>query len=244
MGIGADFIRLTKYGKAETSDMERGLPAPPPEPLFDGKRIALFAADNKFIKKTDLSDAIEDRRSIRKFSKEEMNLYELSYLLWCTQGVKDVYKNSITFRTVPSAGARHALDTYVFANNISGLPAGLYRYLALDHSLGLIEEKNFEEELVLVCMNQDFLKDANAVFVWAADAYRMTWKYGERGYRSLFLDAGHASQNLYLSAEAVMCGVCAIGAFDDDKINGILGLDGENNFTVLMAAVGKKEERE
>jgi len=77
-------------------------------------------------------------------------------------------------------------------------------------------------------------------FIWAADFYRMSWRYGERGLRYIYIDAGHVCQNLYLAAEAINSGVCAIGAYEDDIINEILGLDGENQFTVYVATLGKR----
>ncbi len=77
-------------------------------------------------------------------------------------------------------------------------------------------------------------------FAWTVDSYRMTWRYGERGYRYLHLDAGHVCQNLYLAAESVDCGVCAIAAFDDEAANRLLGLDGEEQFVIYFATVGKK----
>jgi SagB-type dehydrogenase family enzyme len=68
----------------------------------------------------------------------------------------------------------------------------------------------------------------------------MTWRYSQRGYRYLHLDAGHVCQNLYLSAESVGCGVCAIAAFLDEEINPAMGIDGENEFVIYVATVGKK----
>lgn len=67
----------------------------------------------------------------------------------------------------------------------------------------------------------------------------MTWRYGERGFRDIFLEAGHICQNLYLSSQAVNCGVCAIGAFIDDELNNLLQVDGEKKFVLYMASVGK-----
>ena len=82
---------------------------------------------------------------------------------------------------------------------------------------------------------------ASAVtFIWVAVVHRMAWRYGQRGYRYLHLDAGHACQNLYLAAESVGCGVCAIAAFDDEDVSRVLGLDGEDQFAIYVATVGKK----
>jgi len=90
------------------------------------------------------------------------------------------------------------------------------------------------------CLRQNMVANCAVTFIWDADFYRMSWRYGERGLRYIYLDAGHVCQNLYLAAEAVSSGVCAIGAFEDDKINEILGLDGENHFTVYVATLGKR----
>ena len=83
---------------------------------------------------------------------------------------------------------------------------------------------------------------SGVVFLWTAVPYRMTWRYGERGYRDLHLDAGHVCQNLYLAAEAVGCGVCAIAAFDDDVMNDLLGIDGNDQFLIYLATAGKKDD--
>ena len=80
-----------------------------------------------------------------------------------------------------------------------------------------------------------------ATFLWVADKKRMEWRYGDRGARYLHLDAGHVCQNLYLSAEAIESGVCAIAAFDDDEINRVVGVDGKEQFVIYVATVGKKQ---
>jgi SagB-type dehydrogenase family enzyme len=80
---------------------------------------------------------------------------------------------------------------------------------------------------------------SGVTFFWVAVSERMEWRYPVRGYRYLHLDAGHVCQNLYLAAEAISCGVCAIAAFDDEKVNEALNLDGENLFVIYVATVGK-----
>ena len=144
-------------------------------------------------------------------------------------------------RTVPSAGARHAFETYLCVNNISGLTPGLYRFLALEHAL--LEERpgsDFADRLAKACLGQDTVKTCAATFIWTAVVVRMTYRYGERGYRYLYLDAGHVCQNLYLAAEAIGCGTCALAAFSDDDVNRLLGLDGDSRFTIYLGTVGKK----
>ena len=126
------------------------------------------------------------------------------------------------------------------ANRVEDLPAGLYHYDAPEHRLlPLAAEKGFGSRIREACLNQPILDDCAAVFHWIAVADRMTWRYGERGYRYLFLDAGHVCQNLYLAAESLGAGACAVGAFDDEALDRALGL-AEDEFTVYLAVVGKR----
>nr|NLJ02403.1 SagB/ThcOx family dehydrogenase [Bacillota bacterium] len=100
-------------------------------------------------------------------------------------------------------------------------------------------EPGLSEQVAQIAGNQVFINDSAVTFIWTADIYRMKWRYGERGYRYIHLDAGHVCQNLYLAAQTVQSGVCAIAAFDDDALNDFLGLDGDEQFAVYLAAVGK-----
>ena len=239
MGAGEKFLIKTRNFEQIQTDQMRGIPAPPIEPDFDGLVITLPDPDTSRIIKIDLSYAIESRESVRNYLDKPIDLAEISYLLWCTQGVKWIFEDC-TFRTVPSAGARHAIDTYLAVKNVKGLKPGLYRFIALEHNLGVITEDEFISDLVYrASLNQKCVQDAAVCFVWVADSYRMTWRYGERGFRDIFLEAGHICQNLYLSAQAAGCGVCAIGAFNDDEINNLLDLDGTSRFVLYMASVGK-----
>jgi SagB-type dehydrogenase family enzyme len=155
--------------------------------------------------------------------------------------VQQVVSGIRTVRTVPSAGARHAFETLLLINNVSGLDPGLYRFLALEHAL--LEENlapDCADRLVEACLGQEFIKSCAATFIWTAEVARMKYRYGERGYRYLHLDAGHVCQNLYLAAEAIGCGACAVAAFTDDEVNGVLGLDGVSRFAIYLGAVGKR----
>jgi len=235
--------RLSESGPLEPSDQVEGVPPPAAQlPIDDGARIIdLPRPENITVPRLDLTVAIQQRASIRRYSRKALSLKEVSHLLWCTQGVKTVASGQVTLRTVPSAGARHALETYLLVNNVSDLKEGLYRFLPVEHKLTPIPTtEDVRERMVKACLGQDFVAAAAVVFIWTACAYRMTWRYGQRGYRYLLLDAGHVCQNLYLAGEAIGSGVCAIGAFDDEGVNTILGLDGEDRFAIYLAAVGKK----
>lgn len=241
-GIGRQFITGTYYRYLERSDQDKGLPQPPLQLEYPATRplIALPAPPQVIVNPLDLREAIEKRRSVRQYSEKPLSLAELSFLLWCTQGVKEVSGRPVTLRTVPSAGARHAFETYLLINRVAGLTPGLYRFLALEHSLLEVDlSADVAARMVEACWRQQFVRSSAVTFVWTAVVYRMAWRYGERGYRYLFLDAGHVCQNLYLAAQAVGCGVCAIAAFDDEALNRVLGLDGEEQFALYLAAVGK-----
>jgi SagB-type dehydrogenase family enzyme len=241
-GIGLQFMEKTKYRYLSVSDQERKVPQPPLEfPPDPGKPIIdLPKPETIAFPPLDLRTAIEQRQSIRSYSRLALSLPDLSFLLWCTQGVKKVAGTYATFRTVPSAGARHAFETYLLVNDIERLEAGLYRYLALSHRLQqLSTDPLLPAHMTKACLDQQFIMRSGVVFLWVAVPYRMTWRYGERGFRELHKDAGHVCQNLYLAAQAVGCGVCAIGAYDDDAMNALLCIDGTSRFLIYLATVGK-----
>lgn len=244
MKIGKDFMEQTKHHHLEKSDQALGLPQPPLELAYDpaAQLINLPMPQDLETLPTDLSSAIQQRRSIRKYTGDHLSIDELSHLLWCTQGVQKVLPSS-TLRTVPSAGARHAFETWLVINNVSGIQPGLYRFIASKHQLALIThsiDNDIADQVTVCCANQSFIKTAAVLFIWVAIPYRMSWRYGERAYRYLHLDAGHICQNLYLAAESIDAGVCAIAAYDDDQLNAFLGLDGESAFAIYLATVGRK----
>lgn len=242
---GKEFMERTKYRYLEESDQERGLPQPPLDSEYPQNAILvdLPAIENLKAKEIELSEAIETRVSVRKYTNKPLTLEELSYLLWCTQGVKRISSRPVTLRTVPSAGARHSFETYLLINNVEGLKPGLYRYLAIEHKLLEVNlELGIADKVVHSARNQVFVKTSAVTFIWSTVIYRMKWRYGERSYRYIHLDAGHVCQNLYLAALTVESGVCAIAAFDDDEINALLGLDGEEEFVIYLATVGKTSE--
>ena len=242
--IGEMFLDQTRYERMTPSDQQKGLPQPGLERILaSGDRLALPAMSALIRPAAGLFETIERRTSLRKYADTPLTLEELGLLLWSSQGVKRVEPDRFTFRTIPSAGARHAFETVLLANRVEGLRPGLYQYCALQHELRSFEfEEGISPRLAEACLGQTMLESCAAAFLWVADRARMVWRYGERGIRYLFLDAGHVCQNLYLAAEAIGAGACAIAAFDDDRVNALLGLDGLDAFTVYLATVGKRDE--
>lgn len=240
--IGPDFLRRTRAPYQLDKDHHNPAPRPPLELAYpeDAGLITLPAPEAFGTPPLDLRAALDRRRTHRRYGEQPLSLEELSFLLWYTQGVKVVTRRPSTLRTVPSAGARHPFETYLVLNRVTGLEPGLYRFIATRHALlALDTTPETREQIFRDCYDQTQIRTSAATFLWVAASERMTWRYDDRGYRFLFLDAGHICQNLYLAAEPLACGVCAIGSFDDPRLNATLGLDGEKNFVAYIASLGK-----
>ncbi len=238
------FWQASSQPLSSPSEQEQGVvPQPPLELPYDSDAglIDLPALAGLTMPSCDVRSVIEQRRTVRKYADSPISLAELSYLLWCTQGVREVTSRPATLRTVPSAGARHAFETLLLVNRVESLAPGLYRFLAIEHKLLPLNLSDaLEPAITAACGDQDQITRSAVTFFWAAVAHRMTWRYQERGYRYLLLDAGHVCQNLFLTAESLGCGVCPIGAFEDAKLNAALNLDGEEQFAIYGATLGRK----
>lgn len=235
-------MEKTKYQYLQESDQEKGYPQPSLELGYpsDGVLVDLPQPDISLGENMSFGTVVEKRRTNRKYTAEKLSLDELSYLLWVTQGVKKITTRPVTLRLVPSAGARHAFETYLFINKVEGLEPGLYRYIATEHKLLVVDlDPDFGSKLSDSARQQIFINNSAVTFIWSAVMERMKWRYGERSFRYIHLDAGHVCQNLYLAAETIKAGVCAIAAFDDDQINQLLNLDGDSQFVVYLASLGK-----
>jgi SagB-type dehydrogenase family enzyme len=239
--VGERFQLETAISRLGVSDQKRGVPMPPLElRLLDGQEIELPAVGPNW-GKTPLGSAIRSRRSVREYAALPLSQNELASLLWATQGVARVWENVVTFRSVPSAGARHAFETLLVVHRVEGLSPGLYQYLAHGHRL--LAASSFSvtaNELAAACLGQKMIETAAITLAWVAVRDRMAWRYGERGYRYIYLDAGHVCQNLYLACEAMGAGACAIGAYDDAAVNELFHLDGVGQFVAYLASVGKR----
>lgn len=225
------------------SDQEKGLPQPPlQKPVPEGAELFdLPKVDASTLAKTEVYSCLKDRRSRRKYKDEAMSLQELAFLLWATQGVdRKMDNNYATFRPVPSGGARHPFETYLWVFNVEGLRKGVYRYLALSHQLMFVKAvDNLEEAANTATNGQKFVGNSAVTFVWSCIPYRGEWRYNITSHKVMLLDAGHVCQNLYVACEAVGCGTCAIAAYDQKLSDELCGIDGMDEFTVYLAPVGK-----
>jgi len=183
---------------------------------------------------------LSERRSVRHYAETPMPVEILSQLLWSTHGITG-RAGGTELRTAPSAGACYPIDAYVVVNGVAGLEQGLYRYLPGDHALMEVRLADVGSEIARAALGQAMCRLASVTFVWTAVVPRTTGRYGERGHRYVYLDAGHVGQNMYLAATALGYGCCTIGAFEDLAMNEVLGVDGEVETTVYAASVGPLE---
>lgn len=231
------------------TDQQKKVPNPPLQKPYpkDGKIVDLIPIDKLTVgKETTLHQTLLNRRSSRTFTDESLTFEELSLLLWMTQGVHEVTKHhgSGTRRVVASGGARHPFETYLIVNRVENLEPGLYRYLALEHKLLYLKGKSdIESDKLTKIANQGFIPKGAVIFVWAAIPYRMEWRYSITSSKVIAIEAGHICQNLYLAAESIGVGTCAIAAYNQQICDELFELDGEDEFTVYIAPVGRIKKK-
>lgn len=225
------------------TDQEMKLPQPPLEKPYgeEAEIIDLPIVNEAVVRNKNIYECMKNRRSRRKYAKEPVTLEELSFLLWATQGVDKVTENKYaTLRPVPSGGARHPFETYLAVSNVEGMKKGVYRYLPLSHKLlFMYEEENIAKLVVNATLDQKFTGRSAVTFIWSCIPYRSEWRYSFSAHKTMLLDAGHVCQNLYLACEAIGCGTCAIAAYDQLLADRLVRVDGEDEFSIYIAPVGK-----
>ncbi len=188
-----------------------------------------------------VGEAIARRESVRQYDAAPLTLEELAALLWATQGVRRMLSPISARRSVPSAGARHAFETYLAVSRVEALPAGLYRYLPFDGQLAqLAIDPQIGHRAADACLGQRFVALAAVTFFWTAIPARMEWRYDLAAHKVIAIDAGHVCQNLYLACESLGLGTCAIAAYDQEACDRLLGVDGDEEFTLYLAPVGRR----
>ena len=238
---GLEFLKRTYLDQGKTPDIPDISPKICGICRPDQKIIHLPPPGDIIMDPALLRDSLDDRRTIREYSDEPISRWELSLLLHYTQGVRIDAPESY-YRTVPSAGGIHPFETYLVVNRIDQFESGIYRYLPIDHAL--VRETCLDDDIGKIadtCRNPKLIRGSAVTFIWTAIPDRMFWKFGSRGWRYLFIEAGHICQNLYLIAGAIGCGICPVGSFHDEQMNCVLGIDGRSEFCIYLATVGKKQ---
>jgi SagB-type dehydrogenase family enzyme len=224
----------------------RGEPPPPLEkPAEEGAAlIALVPPGELTVGNLPVIEAIRGRRSRRTYTEQALTLEEVSFLLWAAAGLhKIVGEGRASLRSAPSAGARHPFETYLLINRVEGIePGTLARYLPLTHRLCVLKtDSTLAAEMDAACFGQ-YVAASAATFIWTTIPARTEWRYDLLSHRVILMDVGHACQNLYLACEAIAAGTCAVGAYDQERLDSLLGVDSVDEFAIYLAPVGRVKE--
>lgn len=235
-GIGARFIRETQHRRGHLvggrMDWHRQpewfrtyagaprIPLPPPQPGGPG-----------------VFDVIRRRRSLRRYADTPLTLAELAQLTWAASGITGVY-GEVALRAAPSAGALYPIETYIVAHRVEGVATGLYHYAVREHALEQLRTGDLREAVARAALDQPIAATAAAVFIWTAVFERCRWKYGQRAYRYIWLDAGHIAENVALAAVGLGLGSCQVAAIYDDEADELLGVNPAEEGTLYMTTVG------
>ena len=214
-----------------------------------GGDVVLFVTDNSQLTyvlpspetegSMSLEEALESRRSRRNFQDKELSAEQLSQILWAAYGITDPESDNPSLRggrrTAPSAGALYPLEIYVVVGNVTGIQAGVYKYVSEGHKIIRTIDNDIREDLSAASLDQAMIRDAPVIVLYCAVFSRIADRYGERGReRYAYIEIGHSAQNIYLQAEALGLGTCAIGAFTDSSVIDLLGLPDEEVPLYLM----------
>jgi len=241
-GIGDSFQQETKYRRghlrggrldwANKPAVHKRYPSAPKIPLSHPETTGGAS----------IWDVLRERRSVRRFQEEWISQADLSQLLWAAQGVTQA-RQGFGLRTAPSAGALFPVETYAVIHTVEDIEPGVYHYATETHELEQLKTGDFRTAVARAALDQEMAYWANVVFSWTAVFERSKWKYRQRAYRYIYLDAGHIVQNVALAAVALGLGSCQIAALYDDEANAILDVDGVEESTIYMTVVGRPRAR-
>jgi SagB-type dehydrogenase family enzyme len=180
---------------------------------------------------------LQSRHSVRDYAPG-LTLAELGQVLWAADGATAAAPG-IVLRTAPSAGGLYPIETYVAAHDVSGLKPGIWRYDVFGHALFQVRAGDQRPAVARAALDQQIAHDAAAVLLWSAVFERTTWKYRQRGYRYLYMEAGHIAQNVALAAVALGLATCQIAAIYDDEANALVGCDGSSESVIYMSTLAR-----
>ena len=224
-------------GKVNTSEKTTGLTK------IDSTQLTYALPAPRIKGVLSVEEALSHRRSHRSYLKDAISAEDLSQILWAAYGItKPMPKNPRLMgglRTSPSAGALYPLELYALIGNVKDIEPGVYKYIPPGHKIIKIIDKDIRRELSIAALNQEMISIAPACLFYSAVFNRTAEKYGNRGReRYVCMDMGHSAQNVYLQAEALNLGTCAIGAFDDVQVKEVMQLPEEEEPLYIMP-IGK-----
>ena len=235
------YLRGSRHERAAVSQWKKPKIADAPVFKIYPKAEVVPLPTSWQLAETRIQPLLQQRRSARKFAATSLPLADLAFMLWAAQGVTGKAGDYL-FRSAPSAGALYPVETYCAIERVEGVSPGLYHFHAGRFQLERVREGACGQDIALACLGQQFMSQAAVNFIWTAVLRRNFHKYGDRGLRYVFLDAGHICENLLLAAEAVEAAACPVAAFFDDEVNDIVGIDGEEETALYLASVGGKRQ--
>jgi SagB-type dehydrogenase family enzyme len=235
-GIGDEFFRQTKYTRENVTAM-RGETSARPEPYKEYSSKPRIILPKPFAETLTLNEALHKRKSIRGYAAKPLTMEQLSYLMWAVAGIQRSEGN-FHFRPAPSAGALYPIETYIVVNNVVDVPKGIYHYAIRPHALEELRNGDAGRDIVRATTGQRMLGEAPVAFIWTAIFQRSKFRYHDRAYRYIYLDAGHIAQNLALAAVGIGLASCQVGAYFDDEVNALIGVDGTEESVIYMSVAG------
>jgi SagB-type dehydrogenase family enzyme len=234
--IGDRFHQETKYHPQSMAGGELDWASRPEayKEYTDARKIGLPSVEYEGMC---LHEILKKRQSVRHFAATPLSFSDLAYLLWASTGIQRV-ENGYEFRTAPSAGALYPIETYLITNRVEKIPCGVYHYDIKHHQLEELKSGDFGEQIAMAALGQTMCRSSAVVFVWTAVVARSKWKYRQRAYRYIYLDAGHIAENLALAVVYRELGSCQVGAFFDDEVNRLLDIDGVSESAIYLSVVG------
>ncbi len=237
-GLAFRYVQETKYYRERSPRDDLGsIPSPERFKTYrDAERVQLPQPD--LTEPANLWECLAKRRSERNTSQDPLSGQELAKLLWAAQGVT-ARAGMYLLRTAPSAGALYPFENYIYVDRVEGVPQGIYHFDVAEFALECLQEGNFNQQITAASLGQPVVRKAAVVIIWTAMMLRCMVKYRERAVRYIAMDLGHVCQNVQLAATALGLGSCPIGAFYDNELNELLGVDGEEETVIYMVTAGK-----
>ena len=235
--IGRRYLQDTRYTRQGLGETSLSYPRGLPFKEYPEAKVRQPLRPPEGREPADLWDILARRRSLRQYQDRYLTQEELAALVWATQGVTLASQHYL-LRTAPSAGALYPVETYLAIHKVEELEPGIWHLNLPEFSLELLQDLDARQPLVQACLGQRFMGEASVAFIWTGVLNRAMWKYRERAIRYIFLDAGHICQNLMLAATALNLGCCPVGAFFDEEVESLAGVDGVEEVALYLAAVG------
>ena len=242
-GLGFNFLKSTQQKKFTNKLPQNKIPLSWKKIHFKlYPRLPQIILKKVSVEADKVLSIIEERKSERKFKNKGLALKTISKVLYFSCGIRNHKKMQGDFnrslRMYPSAGAKYPLEVYPVILKSKEIPPGIYHYNVKWNSLELLLKGNFKKKFGEIT-GQNWVKKSTMIVIITAAFPRTIIKYKERGWRYIFLEAGHLAQNIHLISTALKLKFCAIGGFLDKEIINLLELNSKSELPLYLIAVGK-----